>query len=87
MIRFAPPSIQVEVARREIGPIDYKIEPRDFANVREIGVGLLGEDRHRAAGESETSAEPSARSKLAWTRFACAAFTATTLSGKGTARR
>jgi hypothetical protein len=45
-ISFAPHSFQVEVTRRRIGPIDYKIEPRDFANVREIGVGLLGEDRH-----------------------------------------
>jgi hypothetical protein len=45
--------MQVEVARRGIGTVDDKIEPRDFADVREIGVGLLGEDRHRAAGESE----------------------------------
>ncbi len=33
--------MQVEVARRGIGPVDYKIEPRDFANIREIGVGSL----------------------------------------------
>ena len=53
MIIFAPPSMQIEVARRGIGPVVYKIEPPDFANVREIGVGLLCEDRHRAAVESE----------------------------------
>jgi hypothetical protein len=45
--------MQVEVSRRGIRPVDYKFEPRDFANGREIGVGLLGEDRHRAVGESE----------------------------------
>ena len=53
VIIFAAPSMQVEVARREIGPIDDKIETRDFANVRKIGVGLVGEDRHRAASERE----------------------------------
>jgi len=45
--------MQVEVTRRGIGPVDDKIEPRDVANVREVGVGLLGEDRHRAEGQSE----------------------------------
>ena len=46
VIIFAATSMQVEVARREIGPVDDKIETRDFANVRKIGVGLVGEDRH-----------------------------------------
>ena len=53
VIIFAAPSMQVEVARRGVGLVDHKLEPHDFANVREIGVGLLGEDRHRAVGESE----------------------------------
>ena len=46
VIIFAAPSMQVEVARRGIGSVDDKIETRDFANVRKIGVGLVGEDRH-----------------------------------------
>lgn len=53
VVIFAAPSMQVEAARREIGPVDDKIETRDFANVRKIGVGLVGEDRHRATSESE----------------------------------
>ena len=46
-------SMQIEVAWRLMRPVDYKFEPRDFANGREIGVGLLGEDRQRALGENE----------------------------------
>ena len=53
VINFAQASMQVEVARCGVGRVDDKIETRGFANVLEIGVGLLGEDRHRAAGESE----------------------------------
>ena len=53
MIIFDAPSMQVEVARREIGPVDDEIETRDFANVRKIGVGRVGKDRHRATSESE----------------------------------
>ena len=45
--------MQFEVARRRIGGVDYKSETRDFAGVRKIGVGLLREDRYRAAGERE----------------------------------
>jgi hypothetical protein len=52
VISFALDSIQVEVTRRRIGPIAYKIEPRDFANVREIGVGLLAKIV-TSAGESK----------------------------------
>jgi hypothetical protein len=53
VIIFARASMQVEIARRGVRLVDHKLEPRDFANVREIGVGLVGEDRHRAVGESE----------------------------------
>jgi len=34
-------------------PVDHKLEARDFANVGEIGLRVLGEYRHRVAAEVE----------------------------------
>jgi hypothetical protein len=45
--------VRVEAAKGGFGPVDHKIEARDFANLREISLGLLGEYRHRVAGEGE----------------------------------